>query len=448
MNLTGLGSLGGMAVKTVDAVLKAAGGATQVKLPGLNGHINLQSLSFLKGAKNISPKLAEFFDSAVKLGEIFQSHVDGSALIYKAPLQTVAGVPEANGMGLRFEPSNGRANAADGYNLTGVEHLGGSMGSASPRTPPPLPRRPGSTHPLQSPLRPPGLGIVAQLNARALELESAGSAFGSQRTSVPSGPGRGEGGAQSLERSNAFRIKTNEVPKSKVSASPKSVTTLTSRLLTAMAAGPAKITPVTIRTADAVAMTQPFSTEDFFKNFQRTAKPQNTLKLWSELNSEEQAIYKNNEHEYGKQLTAMQTTSSNDPALVAALVKQNMRVVSNNGRTGDMKNNCFLISVLQHAKNDYGPVEVAEVNKYRKQLNDAKLLVPNDPMTSDGEAAKKFIEQINADPNVKQKLNLQIISIVGGNIFVDRLGDQSPDAKEVHVIDSGGHFEPIARIFS
>ena len=133
--------------------------------------------------------------------------------------------------------------------------------------------------------------------------------------------------------------------------------------------------------------------------------------------------------------------------------------VTNNGNTGTAYSNCLLIALLQHATGDYtqSPALCQLVNNYRQLLvaqgwlDHANGFGPDGYMAfgQQGEsaqgAAAALLEMINANL-VKGGLSpLRVInySFAAGMEFEEILGSQAADARVVHIVNTGQHFEAL-----
>jgi hypothetical protein len=65
-------------------------------------------------------------------------------------------------------------------------------------------------------------------------------------------------------------------------------------------------------------------------------------------------------------------------------------------------------------------------------------------MSADSDAAHKLVELINADPGLKPKINVVVVSEQNGVVFRDHLPrDPLAEARTVVIWDQGGHFEAL-----
>lgn len=135
-----------------------------------------------------------------------------------------------------------------------------------------------------------------------------------------------------------------------------------------------------------------------------------------------------------------------------------VRVV-NNGDTHTPYRNCLLISLLQHATGDYtqSPALCQLVNNYRQLLvtqgwlghasgfeADGYMAFGQQGETTQG-AAAALLEMINANLAKGGLLPLRVInySFAAGMEFEEILGSQAPDARVVHIVNTGEHFEAL-----
>jgi hypothetical protein len=166
---------------------------------------------------------------------------------------------------------------------------------------------------------------------------------------------------------------------------------------------------------------------------------------WDDLSETMKKVYDNNQFDYEKEV--VQNSSILGRELIESeLAKNGMRIVQNDGKTGDLWNNCFLITVIQHATGHYGAGYVQVINQYREILKDAGLVDLNVMFTASSEAAKTLVDLINGDPGVHPKLYVHVISNINGTTYVDKLGDPSPESRKVVTLDHCGHFEAIEAV--
>jgi len=163
---------------------------------------------------------------------------------------------------------------------------------------------------------------------------------------------------------------------------------------------------------------------------------------WQDLDDDIKQVYDYNQWEYETQVTQLVSGKGISP--VPDILKNNgMHAIPNNGTTGNLSNNCFLISLMQHATGNYSTVDERRINQYRDILIDASLANPNEKIASRSEAVKTMVTLINQDPDVNPKLDVHIVSSVGGKPFIERLGEQTQSARKVVIWDQGGHFEAV-----
>ncbi|WP_150667200.1 hypothetical protein [Pandoraea anhela] len=149
-----------------------------------------------------------------------------------------------------------------------------------------------------------------------------------------------------------------------------------------------------------------------------------------------------------KFLEEVMATRSHTGPLREAIAEHGMRIVPNDGRTPNGINNCFMLSVLEHVEGLDRSQHAMLADHFRDILvstpgTDAK---PDEPLSAGGAAAKQFVHLINSDPSVKPKLNVEVLSMVGGHLIRDRIDSGFANAKTVLVIDHGGHFEAVCDV--
>ncbi|MBY8607889.1 hypothetical protein [Burkholderia arboris] len=179
------------------------------------------------------------------------------------------------------------------------------------------------------------------------------------------------------------------------------------------------------------------------ENFDAAATADGTrMTDWDDLSADMQQVYPE-KLTYYRELTAMQMIPSR---IEHALDQAGMRSVPNDGITNDGRNNCFLISLLQHATGDYRSSHSARVDQYRHILSAASHfdLADNEKISADSEAARAMVDLINGDPDVRPKLRVEVMSELNGVVHRDRLGSDAADARIVVIWDKGGHFEAVA----
>jgi hypothetical protein len=162
---------------------------------------------------------------------------------------------------------------------------------------------------------------------------------------------------------------------------------------------------------------------------------------WNDLPHEIRQVY-SSPMEYYQEITAEAMTT---PHIEQALSRSGMRAVPNEGISAQGSNNCFLISLLQHATGEYRSSHSALVDQYRDILISAPDLglTANEKISAGSKAARAFVDLINADPSIQPKLNVEVISELNGTVHRDRLGSDAPNARTVVIWDKGGHFEAV-----
>ncbi|UEP39282.1 hypothetical protein LL998_28965 [Burkholderia ambifaria] len=162
---------------------------------------------------------------------------------------------------------------------------------------------------------------------------------------------------------------------------------------------------------------------------------------WNELPADVREVY-SNELEYSEEAVAASMTPRH---IERALTRTGMRAVPNDGIAAGGINNCFLISVLQHATGNFDSSHPALVDQYREILKKAPgvRLSDNEKIFARSAPAVRLIDLINADPDVQPKLKVEVISEVNGVVHRDSLGSTAPDARTVVIWDRGGHFEAV-----
>ncbi|WP_437613478.1 hypothetical protein [Erwinia sp. V71] len=133
--------------------------------------------------------------------------------------------------------------------------------------------------------------------------------------------------------------------------------------------------------------------------------------------------------------------------------------VANNSDTRTAYRNCLLIALLQHATKDYtqSPVLCQLVNNYRQWLvsqgwqghasgfgPDGYMAFGHQGETTQG-AAAALLEMINSNLMKGDLPPLRVInySFAAGMEFEEILGSQAPDARVVHIVNTGQHFEAL-----
>jgi len=162
---------------------------------------------------------------------------------------------------------------------------------------------------------------------------------------------------------------------------------------------------------------------------------------WDELPADIQQLY-SSKLEYLQEAVAANMTS---PRIERALTRAGMHAVPNDGVTAGSTNNCFLISMLQHATGNFDSSHPALVRQYREILKKAPgvRLPDNEKISARSAPAVRLVDLINADPGVQPKLKVEVISELNGVVHRDSLGSDEPDARKVVIWDRGGHFEAV-----
>lgn len=180
---------------------------------------------------------------------------------------------------------------------------------------------------------------------------------------------------------------------------------------------------------------------DGLQNIKLTTEP---VVPWEDLDQDMQKVYNYVRKDYESEI--VQNLNGLHSEITKILNKHNMRIIQNNGVTGDNVNNCFLIAVMQHSNGDYTQVDSAKINSYRSMLSDKKLIPKNEQISSSSAAAKLFIDTINRDG---PEIDVHIISRTDKELFVERhkneKGEFEERGRKVFVFDHGGHFEAIAQ---
>ncbi|WP_175675774.1 hypothetical protein [Burkholderia ambifaria] len=162
---------------------------------------------------------------------------------------------------------------------------------------------------------------------------------------------------------------------------------------------------------------------------------------WDDLPADIQELY-SSKLEYLHEAVATNMTATR---IERALTRTGMRAVPNDGITAGGTNNCFLISVLQHATGNFDSSHPALVDQYREILKKApgERLPDNEKISARSASAVRLIDLINGDPDVQPKLKVEVISELNGVVHRDSLGSTAPDARTVVIWDRGGHFEAV-----
>ncbi|OXJ06544.1 hypothetical protein [Burkholderia sp. AU6039] len=163
---------------------------------------------------------------------------------------------------------------------------------------------------------------------------------------------------------------------------------------------------------------------------------------WEDLGADMQRVYPD-KLAYYREVIVRQTTTSH---IQSALARAGMRSIPNDGMTNGGRNNCFLISLLQHATGDFRSSHSARVDQYRSILSAASHLdlAGNEKISTGSKAARALVDLINGDPDVQPKLRVEVMSELNGVVHRDRLGSEAMNARTVVIWDKGGHFEAVA----
>ncbi|AOR73351.1 hypothetical protein BBJ41_38215 [Burkholderia stabilis] len=179
------------------------------------------------------------------------------------------------------------------------------------------------------------------------------------------------------------------------------------------------------------------------ENFDAAATADETrITDWDDLSADMRQVYPD-KLAYYREVTSAQMTTSH---IQRALDRAGMRSIPNDGETNDGSNNCFLISLLQHATGDYRSSHSARVDQYRTILSAASHLdlAGNEKISAGSSAARALVDLINSDPGVRPKLSVEVVSELNGVVHRDRLGSEAMNARTVVIWDKGGHFEAVA----
>lgn len=108
--------------------------------------------------------------------------------------------------------------------------------------------------------------------------------------------------------------------------------------------------------------------------------------------------------------------------------------------SGGRSNNCFLISLLQHATGDYRSEHTADVRHYRQQLMEwDKTIKTNDPLPSSGRLIENLIELVLKDKKCHRRL-----AIAGPSLGTEPSWHFYGKGKDYAIIfDQSGHYEAV-----
>jgi hypothetical protein len=108
--------------------------------------------------------------------------------------------------------------------------------------------------------------------------------------------------------------------------------------------------------------------------------------------------------------------------------------------SGGRSNNCFLISLLQHATGDYRSEHAAEVSHYRQQLMQwDKTIKANDPLPSSGKLIENLIELVLKDKKCNRRF-----AIAGPSLGSEPSWHFYGKGKDYAIIfDQSGHYEAV-----
>lgn len=156
-----------------------------------------------------------------------------------------------------------------------------------------------------------------------------------------------------------------------------------------------------------------------------------------------------------------------DPAFIDwQLRNQGFQRIPNNSSTGDGYANCLLIALLQHATGYYwlhNPAINAHIaraaNNYRQWLRYFGWEYHPSGFTDDGYmafgnhgeqvqgAAAALINMINNDLLAQGERPLRVVnhSFAAGQEFTEQLGSQAENARVVHIVNTGQHYEALIR---
>jgi hypothetical protein len=108
--------------------------------------------------------------------------------------------------------------------------------------------------------------------------------------------------------------------------------------------------------------------------------------------------------------------------------------------SGGRSNNCFLISLLQHATGDYRSEHAAEVSHYRQQLMKwDKTIKANDPLPASGKLVENLIELVLKDKKYNRRF-----AIAGPSLGAEPSWHFYGKGKDYAIIfDQSGHYEAV-----
>jgi len=123
--------------------------------------------------------------------------------------------------------------------------------------------------------------------------------------------------------------------------------------------------------------------------------------------------------------------------LAGWLDEHGIRVISNGGGG---RNNCLVISLLQHASNNYGPPDNSEVMKYKSLLIEHDI-GESDPLLPTDKAFVTLLGQINDDYG--RDLKVTYVQAFGGETVPYALIEGESGSEPVAIWDKLGHYEAL-----
>ncbi|MFC0694254.1 hypothetical protein [Paraburkholderia humisilvae] len=178
--------------------------------------------------------------------------------------------------------------------------------------------------------------------------------------------------------------------------------------------------------------------------------------------------YGDNEFLYLQELTITHTSTSH---IEEVLKRHSMRLVKNDGTTmrlgkskvanDDMRarNNCLLISLLQHVTGNYTRTHDRIAHQYRLAL--ASLahnpLGRDEKVSASNHAVSTLVDWINNRSDFSRKLQVSVVTQIGDQVFIDKIPPRKDHDKKdavgtafedsqlhkVVIVDCGTHFEAV-----
>ncbi|CAB3772195.1 hypothetical protein LMG29542_06820 [Paraburkholderia humisilvae] len=226
-----------------------------------------------------------------------------------------------------------------------------------------------------------------------------------------------------------------------------------------------------VDTSHATVAKKKNSVDAFLEDIMTNPPPPQRLEgatKFEQLPDDIRQAYGDNEFLYLQELTITHTSTSH---IEEVLKRHSMRLVKNDGTTmrlgkskvanDDMRarNNCLLISLLQHVTGNYTRTHDRIAHQYRLAL--ASLahnpLGRDEKVSASNHAVSTLVDWINNRSDFSRKLQVSVVTQIGDQVFIDKIPPRKDHDKKdavgtafedsqlhkVVIVDCGTHFEAV-----